>query len=252
MKTQQVHYLQKLLDQNRLKPERDAVILDLACGTGDHLFTFLIQGRQGRGIDINPYAIKVAEKRALGNWIALDLERAPDRERTFADLKGRAQLVYMVYGTWCTLSPPTRIALMDEISRALAPGGVFVFDGFTYMHRTKDSQESSFKDAPLLESSESYWSDWGGFWGFFPTPITEEHWHFPRQALRAEMYTLGGVKFCTWKQGMDPHLEGSKILDRYPDFEVIDRSPGSFGVNLPPEEGGKWFTLALRKTVENK
>ena len=60
-----------------LKPQRGEKILDIGCGTGNHLLLFHRLGLDVTGIDASPYMLDIARSR-LGNKASLKIGRAED------------------------------------------------------------------------------------------------------------------------------------------------------------------------------
>jgi SAM-dependent methyltransferase len=74
--------LEKHLMLEALQPERGESVIDIGCGTGSGLLTFLDRGLQVTGIDASPYMIDIASKK-VGN--RADLHRAFAEDLPFDD-----------------------------------------------------------------------------------------------------------------------------------------------------------------------
>jgi len=60
-----------------LKPQKGERVLDVGCGTGNHLLLFCRLGLDITGIDASPYMLDIARSR-LGDKASLDIGRAED------------------------------------------------------------------------------------------------------------------------------------------------------------------------------
>lgn len=74
--------LEKRLMLNALKPERGESVLDIGCGSGFGLQTFLDKGLQVTGLDPSPYMLDIAQKN-IGNRV--DLHRGVAEDLPFDD-----------------------------------------------------------------------------------------------------------------------------------------------------------------------
>ncbi|KAF5075800.1 MAG: class I SAM-dependent methyltransferase [Methanoculleus horonobensis] len=95
-------------------------VLDVGCGTGDHVLFFAEEGHEVLGIDTAALAIRRAEEKAAKRglkaqflvWNALDL---PGLERTFDTV--------IDSGFFHTLSDEDRPVFVENLAAVLAPGG---------------------------------------------------------------------------------------------------------------------------------
>lgn len=74
--------LEKRLMLEMLQPVRGESVIDIGCGTGSGLLTFLDRGLQGTGIDASPYMLDIASKN-IGN--RADLHRGFAEDLPFDD-----------------------------------------------------------------------------------------------------------------------------------------------------------------------
>lgn len=162
-------------------PERSGtsppLVLDLACGPGYHAEALAEAGYRVIGVDGNGAAIRQARSRTERNTgIAagrlLFLEMVVDREfpagistllqRHSPATAARPAAALMLYGTWLTLAPWVRGAVLDGLSQVLAPGAVFMLDLYSnsYLRRLRNSGD------PLLSGGGQRWQEFptGGFW----------------------------------------------------------------------------------------
>lgn len=95
-------------------------VLDVGCGTGDHVLFFAGEGHEAFGIDTAALAIRKAEEKAAGRglqahffvWNALDLSGLNRKFDTVIDS-----------GLFHTLSDEDRPVFVDNLAAVLAPGG---------------------------------------------------------------------------------------------------------------------------------
>ncbi len=97
-------------------------VLDVGCGTGDHVLFFAEEGHEVLGIDTAALAIRKAEEKAAGRglqarflvWNALDLSGLNRKFDTVIDS-----------GFFHTLSDEDRPVFVDSLAAVLAPGGKY-------------------------------------------------------------------------------------------------------------------------------
>jgi SAM-dependent methyltransferase len=253
-KNLQIAQVKRILES--LDPSvNSAWMLDLACGLGEHLILATQQRTQvplasnqkktisAFGVDINPLAYKRAKQRARAQGLALELlsgdlsDPALLRELDHTIPHESLGAAWMVYGTWCTLDPNTRQTISSLVYKKLAPGGVFLFDGFYY-----PGMSGSMKPEPSLLREEEYWSGWGGFWGLIPRKVREQSWIFDQHQLFVDLYWVGfDTPFASWRQSVNPELEIKQLNAKLSRDLGADSSweptyfPGSFGIGLSPE-----------------
>lgn len=96
----------------------NAVVLDLASGTGDfsHLVTQRLPGTRSIGVDITEGMLQVARARGLENGVCGDATRLPFADRSFDG-------VFIGYGL---RNFPSLETALREIERVTRPGGLLV------------------------------------------------------------------------------------------------------------------------------
>ncbi|MDN7013762.1 class I SAM-dependent methyltransferase [Methanoculleus sp. FWC-SCC3] len=95
-------------------------VLDVGCGTGDHVLFFAEEGHEVLGIDTAALAIRKAEEKAAGRGL-----QAQFLVRDALDLSGLEQTFDTVIdsGFFHTLSDEDRPVFVDNLAAVLAPGG---------------------------------------------------------------------------------------------------------------------------------
>lgn len=95
-------------------------VLDVGCGTGDHVLFFAEEGHEVLGIDTAALAIRKAEEKAAGRGL-----QAQFLVRDALDLSGLERTFDTVIdsGFFHTLSDEDRPVFVDNLAAVLAPGG---------------------------------------------------------------------------------------------------------------------------------
>jgi tellurite methyltransferase len=111
--------------------------LDLACGTGRHTLLLAARGQPVTGIDGSAVALEVLEKRARG------LHRPVRRAATLENRHDSRAGIFLIQADLERVTLPRQSfalilcihylqrSLFGEIARALAPGGMLLFETFT-------------------------------------------------------------------------------------------------------------------------
>ncbi len=150
-------------------------VLDLGCGPGLYATRMAALGARITGLDFSPVSIAHAKAHApagaaLSYIEANYLDPLPT---------GPADLVTLIYGDYCALSPDQRRTLLANVAATLAPGGRFVFDVFSPGQFERMSEGTEFGHRYM-----------GGFWsaedyfGFKKTTL------FPEQLVSLERYLV--------------------------------------------------------------
>ena len=125
-------------------------MLDIGCGPGLYTELFAGEGFKSVGIDISGPAIKYAGEQAEAKNLDIDYQRIDYRHIA---IKGKFDLVIMIYNMFCSLLPDERKNLLGSVSGLLKPDGVFVFDVIN------DKNMEDKVPPPAWHAAEkSYWS----------------------------------------------------------------------------------------------
>jgi SAM-dependent methyltransferase len=143
-------------------------VLDLGCGPGLYAWRLAQRGLRVTGIDYSrrsiAYAVAEAHERNLEityrceNYLGLKDEQA-------------YTLATLIYGDYCPLNPEQRAALLQNVRRALKPGGHFVLDVTTRQHRQRHGRVNGWRAVE------------GGFWKPGPYLLLEEGFDYPERAI---------------------------------------------------------------------
>lgn len=143
-------------------------VLDLGCGPGLYAARLAEHDLRVTGIDYSrrsiAYATEYAEQHNLEiayryqNYLTLD-----DANQYDAAL--------LIYGDFCPLAPEQRSRLLQNVQRALKPGGYFVLDVTTPAHRQKHGNRNGWY---AVET---------GFWKPGPHLVLEEGFAYPEESI---------------------------------------------------------------------
>lgn len=143
-------------------------VLDLGCGPGLYAARLAAQGLTATGIDYSrrsiDYATQYAQQHNLDivyryqNYLTLEDENVYDA-------------ALLIYGDFCPLAPKQRHQLLQNVQRALKPGGYFVLDVTTSLHRQKYGNRNGWY---AVET---------GFWKPGPHLVLEEGFAYPEESI---------------------------------------------------------------------
>lgn len=145
-----------------------AQLLDLGCGPGLYATCFAQRGLNVTGIDYSRNSIDYAIRSAREH--GLDIRY---RYENYLDLADRQlyDAALLIYGDFCPLAPAQRRQLLENVKRALQPGGYFVFDVTTRTLRKRP------------ESTNDWYIQEGGFWKPGWHLVLEQGFDYPEQAI---------------------------------------------------------------------
>ncbi len=173
--------------------EAGDAVLDLGCGPGLYAVQLARRGLAVSGVDISHTSIAyahsfVAEQKLRINYRCQDYLTITD-EKKF-------DVVLLIYGDYCTFNPEDRQRLLGVVGRALRPGGHFVLDVSTRVHREKYGLKKS-----LYPSK-------GGFWRPGPHLVIEHGFDYPKDGIWLDQYIIveesGSLRvYRNWFQDYD-------------------------------------------------
>lgn len=133
-------------------------VCDLGCGPGLYARDFARRGATVTGCDFSETSL--AHARACAGAGGLDI--AFVRLDYLADpLPGNQDLIVLIYGDICALSPAQRRTLLAKVHSALKPGGRFVLDAFAKAQFAGLEEKTGFG----FRLMDGFWSadDYFGF-----------------------------------------------------------------------------------------
>lgn len=139
-------------------------LLELGSGAGQYAEAFAVLGYSVTGVDFCEAAVREARTN-VGN---LPIQYHVQDIRSYEPQPERYSVATMIYGTFGVLAPDDQSRLLQRITDALQPGGLFVFDVFTeHYARAARAQDGWFP-------SES-----DGFWQADPHITLNRNHHYP-------------------------------------------------------------------------
>ncbi len=172
------------------RDQREAHLLDLACGTGRFLAQTMraFPRLQAQGLDLSPnYAARA--RRAVSKWPQVDIAEGAGEAAPFED--GRFDIVVSIY-LFHELPPKIRPQVIGEIARMLKPGGLFVF-----------ADSLQFGDNPKLDGILEYFPEgfhepyYKGYLSYDFEPVMAEAGLAPVMAENAFL-----TKISTWRKAL--------------------------------------------------
>ncbi|MBN1966828.1 MAG: class I SAM-dependent methyltransferase, partial [Anaerolineae bacterium] len=94
------------------------------------------------------------------------------------DFEAQFDVVMLIFGDLCVLSPEKRDRLLDHIHRALKPGGTFVCDVSTRHHRAR------------IGAKHNWYAAESGFWKPGPHLVLEHGFDYPADDTYLDQYIV--------------------------------------------------------------
>jgi SAM-dependent methyltransferase len=124
------------------------------------------RGARVTGMDFSIRSIEYARNVAKRDQIAMDFVHANYLED---DLPTDQDLVCLIYGDLCALSPAQRSLLFGKVKTALKPGGHFVFDVFSTSQFAQCKEVVTYGPRLL----DGFWAE-GDYFGFLNTFLYDD------------------------------------------------------------------------------
>ena len=131
-------------------------ILDVSCGTGDHLVMFSKWGYEGVGIDISEQNIAAAEELSKRNKTESKIKFiVGDMLKLKEFLEGeKFDLISCIGNTFSIFSPEERTLIFDQMFNLLNVGGKILFQVVNYLSHTSET-EWFYKPNILRDNSDN-------------------------------------------------------------------------------------------------
>jgi len=150
-------------------------VLDMGCGPGLYASRLAGQSLSVTGVDFSMRSIDYARNYADDH--GLDITYCCQDYLTLAD-ESLYAAVLLIFGDYCTFNPKLRRKILRNVSRALKPGGFFVLDVSTRLHRE------------LYGARNGWQVSQGGFWRPGPHLVLERGFDFPEEKIYCDQYVV--------------------------------------------------------------
>lgn len=192
-------------------------VCDLGCGPGLYARTFAKYGAQVTGLDFSKRSIDYAIDQPQKDGMAITYRQA---DYLKDDLPSEQDVVCLIYGDLCLLSPDQRTGLYRKVRRSLNPGGRFVFDVFP-IGQSEQRQEGMSYGRRLMNG---FWAP-GDYFGFLTTYLYAE------QNLALDRYLIVEPhrqwEVFNWFQYFEPEDICKELLENgFSDAGAVDMLTG--------------------------
>lgn len=206
-------------------------VTDLGCGPG--LYAEAIAQRGGRvtGLDFSANSLRHARTHADAEGLDIVYFQADYLKNP---LPQGQDVVLLIYGDLCPLSPDRRRRLYEKVKTSLKPGGVFVFDVF-----------SAARFALLTETQAVEHHPQGGFWAAEAHFVFSRTFLYPERRLGLDRYLIvtPDVEYevYNWMQYFDAEAIRAELgAAGFGAVEVCDLSTGG----AAPKDADAFMVMA--------
>jgi SAM-dependent methyltransferase len=205
-------------------------LMDLGCGPGLYAKQFAERGLVVTGIDLSENSIRYAREHdpvstyIHGNYVELKEHEAYDA-------------VVLIYGDICVLNDVDRDKVLQNVYRALRPGGTFIFDVMTPVQQYRQRNQNNWS----LEMDAGFWK---------PTPhlVLYRTHDYPAHDTGLDHYLVleddGNVtEYRIWSHYYSP--EAIRKVVEAQDFIVLAHYNDLMGTRYRSDT--EWLGLVIRK-----
>jgi SAM-dependent methyltransferase len=154
----------------------DMEILDLGCGPGVYAEKLALKGHRITGIDFSQNSIDYARVKAKEK--NLNINYACQNYLTL-DFIEKFDLIFIIYTDFGVLIPEDRKVFLQNVFRALKPGGIFIFDILNDRNLDKKFIEQ-----------QSWNIENGGFWQKDPYLVLSNGFKYPDHKVFLNQHTV--------------------------------------------------------------
>lgn len=176
-------------------------ITDLGCGPGLYAEAITRRGGSVTGLDFSANSLAHAQRHAEAEGLAITYRQA---DYLKDELPADQDIMMLIYGDLCPISPESRQLLMRKVRSSLKPGGVFICDIFAPVCFNRRSESRSIEHHPD-----------GGFWASGDHVILSASFLYPELKLgldRTRIITPDGEhEVYNWMQYFDPDAIAAEI-----------------------------------------
>lgn len=192
-------------------------VCDLGCGPGLYAERMAALGARVTGIDFSHRSLAHASRSAAAKGLEVDYRHG---DYLKSDLPKEMDVVSLIYGDFCVLSPAKRRDLLARIHAMLKPGGRFVFDLFSRDQFEKLAEGVRFERRLM----NGFWAA-GDYFGFAATLL------YPEQHVALDRYLILEPKrrrdIYNWMQYFTPDEIVAELDEaRFAAKEITDLATG--------------------------
>lgn len=209
-------------------------VLDLGCGPGLYSQRLAAHGLRVTGIDYSQRSISYAIEQAKLQGHAIDY-----RYQDYLTLNEQQayDAALLIYGDFCVLSPSQRSTLLQRIHAALRPGGFFVLDVSTRLHRQRHGARTNWYVAEQ------------GFWRPTWHLVLTQGFDYPDQSLYLDQYIVidadGSYQvYRNWFQDYDAAQIQAELAEH--GFHVVSMWDDLTGT--PQSDNSEWIGVVAQKS----
>lgn len=161
-------------------------ILDLGCGPGLYAELMAERGHKVTGVDFSTNSIEYARNEAIKK--NLNIEYINQNYLELCE-ENKYDLAVMIFTDFGVLTPMARETLLQNIYRALKPGGTFIFDVL------------SDKDIETKIANKSWEVEESGFWKDSPHLILSDSFYYPEDKVILYQHIVinNSDNFCVYR-----------------------------------------------------
>ncbi len=208
-------------------------VTDLGCGPGLYATRMAARGADVTGIDFSKRSIAFAREAAAAAGLPIDYRH---QDYLAGEFPAGQDLIVLIYGDLCALSPAQRQTLYGKVVGALKPGGVFICDVFSLAQYAEREETVSYGRRFM----DGFWAA-GDYFGFLNTFLYDE------LKLALDRYLIVEAErtreVFNWLQYFDPRELSEELAAAGLASEaIVDALTGG-----PWEDGSRMFAVVARR-----